>query len=671
MAEADRRGPEDLIEQGRLLHRAGRVEEAERLYAQALAQDQDFAEAHQLMAVIAGQRGRVDEAIAGFRRSIALGGPTAERLYNLAEAYRIGGDFEAALGAYNQALTLDAGLLDAYRNAAETAKEMAAIAAARGDRNAVERINKVAAHYLVGLGHACLKGLDSDGAEAAYRASLALDPGQAEVCGNLGAIALHKSRPVEAETWYRRAHALEPRAAAYVSNLGLVLAQQARIDESASLLRQATEIDPSFLDAQINLRDHLLHPRHCRSDWSPAAMFEAHREWGRGAVARAANDAREMPPFSNFREPDRPLRIAYVGLDVGSDESDCFLEPLIARLDRSAFDVQVFRVPSEIGAGIERLKSLIGRQPYTLLPQRTKGYGQVIRRDRIDIAIDVAGHLPNGRLDIFALKPAPVCVAWLGYPDTTGLPTIDYRITDEVADPPGAEALYTERLYRLGQTSFIYRPREEMPAITALPAKTTGAVTFGNLDDLTKIAPEVLRVWNSILSRLPDARILLVAPSFVDPGYVDRFGADLAAAGIDPARVELRASSSDREHRLGAYSEIDIVLDTFPYNNSRARICEALWMGVPVIALWGDRPCARTSASVLAQIGLEGLVSETVDHYAAAAAELAVDLERLRALRAGMRERMRLSPLMDEAGFARRFGAALRDMWRQWCGSAA
>jgi len=376
-----------------------------------------------------------------------------------------------------------------------------------------------------------------------------------------------------------------------------------------------------------------------------------------------------MLPFTNRRDPDRSLRVAYIALDTSSRDSDYFFEPLVGQLDRSAFEFFLYRAPTEAGPEMQRLKR-ITRERRPLLPYRTKETVQMIRTDQIDIAIDPAGHLRHGRLDIFALRPAPVCVAWLGYPDTTGLPTIDYRITDEVADPPGAEALYTERLFRLKEGSFVFRPPEQAPEITALPARDGGVVTFGNFDDSRKIAPEVLQAWNSTLERLPRARILLMARQFADNGYVAQLRARLQATGIDPAKVQVRRLPEEEDRRLGAYSEIDIVLDTFPYNNSRAGTCEALWMGVPVITLSGDRPCSRVSASVLAQIGLERLISETSHEYAATAVELACDLDRLRTLRAGMRDRMRFSPLMDEAGFARRFEQALRHMWRQWCRSA-
>jgi predicted O-linked N-acetylglucosamine transferase (SPINDLY family) len=204
-----------------------------------------------------------------------------------------------------------------------------------------------------------------------------------------------------------------------------------------------------------------------------------------------------------------------------------------------------------------------------------------------------------------------------------------------------------------------------------LPSLASGAITFGNFDDPRKIAPEVIRAWAAILSSLPAARLLLVAAEFTDPGFADRFTRDLGSAGIDPAKVALRPAPGKPEELLSTYSEVDIALDTFPFNNDPVTTCEALWMGVPVVALTGDLSCSRQSSSVLAQVGLERLISETPNELVETAVQLAEDIDRLRTLRTGMRDRMRVSPLMDERGFARRFEAALRDMWRQWCRSSA
>jgi len=662
--------PNDLVEQGRALHRAGDLDAAEPLYKRALALDENCAEAHQLMAVMAGQRGRFDEAIAGFRRTIALEGPTPERIFNLAEAYRLAGDYSSALAAYNQVLTLDAGFLDAYRAAAGMATNSANLASASGDTACANRFAKMAAHYFLGLGHAHFKSDHATEAEEAYRQSIALDPENAEPYNNLGTIALRDHRPLLAETHFRRALALESKSAGYLNNLGMALQHQVRTDEAAELFRHVMEVDPSFEEARLNLEEGMLHWLLYRPDLTPDAVFAAHRDWGRLVLARIAEAGPLRRTYANARDPSRRLKIAYIGLNTDSSLATRCIEPLIASHDPRAVEVFVYAVPARIDAKLRRIKDLAGHWRQTSL-RRPQEVARLIRNDGIDILIDLAGHLPNNRLDAFALKPAPLAVTWLGYPGTTGLSTMDYRITDEVMDPPGMEELYTERLHRISGGSFVYRPPESAPAVAPLPARAPGAVTFGYFDDPMKIASAVVQAWTSILKALPGARLLLLGPEFADDGFVARLRADFKAGGIDLGRILTRHIPEGSNETLGAYSEVDIGLDPFPYNGSVTATCESLWMGVPVVALSGDRASARVGASALAQVGLERLICDDAEDYVATAVQLAEDLNRLRTLREGMRDRMRVSPMMDERGFARRFEAALRDMWRRWCQSSA
>jgi protein O-GlcNAc transferase len=669
MSEVDARIPTDLVEAGRTLHRAGKLEEAERLYAQALAQDADCAEAHQLMAVIAGQHGRFDEAIVGFRRTIALEGLTPDRLFNLAEAYRLAGKLDDAFTAYNQAVTIDAGFLDAYRLAAQAASEAAALAIAQGKTEAADRLNKMAAHYLLGLGHACLRLGDSGAAERAYLESVALDPAKAEALNNLGSILLaDRHRPVEAEDLFRQALSLEPRSPPYCNSLGLALRSQIRLQEAAELFRQALEIDPSYEEASLNLNDRMLLWQHYRSDLSPSALFDEHRDWGSRAIARGADVARALPALDTRRDPERPLRIGYLGIDTTSPLTHCFIEPLLANHDRAAFTAFLYASEWLADADVQRLRKT-GAHWRPTYNRRAKELAELIGKAGIDILVDVAGHLPHNVIETLALKPAPVLVSWLGYPDTTGLTSVDYRLTDEIADPPGAEQFYTERLYRLQSGSLVYRPAGEPPVIAPMPAREPGIVTFGYLDDVRKIAPETVQAWSSILEVLPRARLLLACPEFADAAIASRLQTAFGKRGIGAARLQLIPTSGDAGERLGLYAQIDIGIDAQPFNMSPVAVCESLWMGVPVIGLSGDRACGRTSAGVLARLGLERLIAATPTDYTATTSTLAQDLDRLRSLRSGMRERMRVSPLMDERDFARRFEGALRDMWWRWCQS--
>lgn len=665
MSDAGAQSATDLVEAGRTLHRQGRIEEAEQLYAQALAADEFCADAHQLMAVIAGQRGKFDEAIVGFRRTIALEGPTGDRLYNLAEAYRATEDFQAALDAYNQAIAIDASLLDVYRNCAAMIKHMAERSQSSGEIQSAQQLRRLAAHYLLGLGHACLRATRVDSAEEAYREAVALDAGNAEAYNCLGTIALEASRPVEAEMYHRRAHEIEPASPLFLSNLGRALLSELRLDEALRLFRRAIEIDPSFDEARVNLEERFLPWLHYRSDFSPSAVFAAHRDWASKEVARVEPKVGELSNFRNSRDPERPLRVAYLGLDLGSQLTKSCIGPLLANHDRRAFNIVIY---ANVAGGVADVRDFrkLG------LNFRVTGHGspelaKKLREEGIDILIDVAGHAAHNRVDVLALKPAPVVATWLGYPDTTGLPTVDYRITDEISDPREAEQFHSEQLFRLGQGSLIYRPPQDAPNVGVLPARVPGGVTFGNFDDPRKISPEIMETWSVILRSLPGSRIRLVAPEFADSSFAARLHSLFQKAGINGARLDLRVAPSERKQVLSAYGEIDIGLDTAPYNADRATICDSLWMGVPVMTLSGDRSCGRTSTSILSQVGLERLDSHSGQEYAETVVELAQDLDRLRTLRSGMRERMRVSPLMDERNFAARFEAALRDMWRDWC----
>ncbi len=505
-------GAAPLTENGRVLHRAGRLEDAERLYRQALALDPDHAEAHQLLAVLAGQRGNLPGAIAGFRRTIELAGPSPERCYNLAEAHRMIGDFPAALAAYNQALALDPDFLDAYRDCADAAKASALAAERGGKPAAAQRLNKLAAHYLIGLGHVHARANRLREADEVYREALPLDPDNAELLNALGVLAHNASREFDAETLLRRAIALDPAVARYHNNLGAVLLAQIRTDEAAAAFRRALEIDPAFEDARTNLEERILMQLHYRADLRPEQVTEAHREWGAIALARA-RAAGPSPPFANTRDPARRLRIGYVTADFREHAVRFFLEPLLARHDPSAVEVFAYAGVEKPDAVTARLRGLVAHWRSTV-GIADRDVAAMIREDAIDILIDLAGHSGGHRLGVFALKPAPVTATWLGYPATTGLANIDYRITDAIADPPGPDdALHTEQLYRLPDGFLCYRPALEAPPVAPLPAAGRGFVTFGSFNNPMKTSRHVVEVWARSWRRCREPALFSKAPA--------------------------------------------------------------------------------------------------------------------------------------------------------------
>ena len=290
-----------------------------------------------------------------------------------------------------------------------------------------------------------------------------------------------------------------------------------------------------------------------------------------------------------------------------------------------------------------------------------------IRRDKIDILVDLAGHSGNHRLLVMARKPAPIQVTYLGYPDTTGLKEIDYRLTDEWADPSSyADQYYTEKLFRLKSGFLCYMPANEAPEIASLPYSSLGSITFGSLNNLSKITTQVVETWSRILDQVPNSRLVLKNLSLSDEGVrkiiLDRF----TACGVNEDRLVLAPPIKDYAEHLAIYAEIDIALDTFPYNGTTTT-CEALWMGAPVISLLGRSHASRVGNSILSRLGLKELVAENREQYVAIARNLAGNIERLNMFRNGIRNGMMRSTLCYAPAFTQGLEAAYQDMWREWC----
>jgi predicted O-linked N-acetylglucosamine transferase (SPINDLY family) len=288
----------------------------------------------------------------------------------------------------------------------------------------------------------------------------------------------------------------------------------------------------------------------------------------------------------------------------------------------------------------------------------------MIRDDAIDILVDLAGHTAGNRLPIFGCKPAPIQMTWIGYPDTTGMTAIDYRLTDEVADPPGeTDSLHTEKLIRIPGGCWAYTGPGNAPAPAAPPAITNGFVTFGSFNNLPKVTPQVLETWAEILKRVPRSRLLLKASGLRGQLARDYVLSHLKASGLDPQRVQLLSWAPTTGSHLELYNRIDIALDTFPYNGTTTT-CEALWMGVPVVTFPGNRHVARVGASLLTHAGCGEWIGKDLDGYIEKAVQLADDVNSLTTARANLRDRLRASPLCDATRVARELQAIYSKAWQ-------
>ena len=581
----------------------------------------------------------------------------------LAEANLARGAFERAYRTFLRVLAAAPDDLSALVDCGTAAERAAEQAHSESTR---QRWLRAAAEQFARVGEVHASVRSGARAETAFRHALELDP-KSDVAGAYADLLAEMGRLSEAEPLFRRALALQPNSTRILNNLATTLADLGRDREAEALFRRVLDLDPGVSEAEYALSSGRLMRLCYRSDVSAESLFEAHRNWGSELTARQSDSAQ---PFPNPCDPDRPLRIGYVSPDFRQHSIVHFFETLLARHDRSRFETFCYAEVAEPDAATRRLQGLAQHWRSTVgMSDRT--LRDAVREDGIDILIDLAGHTARTRLAAFAVRPAPVTATWLGYPASTGLPTVDYRLTDALADPPGAaERLHTEQLVRLPGGFLCYRPPSDAPGVTRAPALAHGYVTFGSFNNPAKITTETIETWSEILRAVPNSRLLLKGKLFADKATSERYREIFAARGIAADRLTLRPLIPAVAEHLRLYGEVDIGLDPFPYNGTTTT-CEALYMGVPVVSLVGDRHAARVGLSLLSQVGLPQMAAQSRSEYVRLAAGLASDIAALGELRLGLRQRLRASTLMDEVRFARVFEAALRDMWQRWCAERA
>ena len=533
-------------------------------------------------------------------------------------------------------------------------------------------------------------------AAAIYQQILRLEAEHPDALQLLGVAAYQLGAIDTAAVLVERAIARVPGNEAFHSNLSLILTAQKRLDEAEAHAREALRLKPGYLEALLNLGNALkelgrteeavlcfreicrVAPQRLHA-WgnylfalqyaggrTTQELFDAHRQFAAvfepddGAGARRAT-------FAASPDPARRLRIGYLSPDMREHPVAYYLQPVLEHHDRTRFEI--------VGYADQLLADPFTQQLAAhcdlwvpCRPLNDDALAQRIRDDRIDILVDLAGHTADNRLGVFAQKPAPVQVSWLGYVATTGLKAMDWRIGHVDTDPPGAEALYTESLHRFdGYLWWAYRPREGMPEPTAAPCLRNGFITFGSTNNIGKLNAEVIACWAQILLAVPGSRLLLAGiPQGSSAGHLlDSFERN----GVARDRLTVMGKLSPPQF-WALHAEIDLILDPFPYNGG-ATTCDALWLGVPVLALCGDTFVGRMGHAMLRHVGLPELSSSDTTDYVRRAVALSQRPEVLAQLRAGLRDRVARSGLRDEAGFTR----ALEDFYRgacsQWCQKAA
>jgi len=613
--------PEAHNNLGNALRAQGSLDEAVASYQQALFHRPGYAQAYNNLGIALTEQGRLEEAMASYRQALRLKPDNAEAHNNLGVALKNQGSFEEAVVSYQQALRIKPNYPEAHDNLGNALKEQGKFAEA----------------------------------VASHQQALRLKPDFAEAHNNLGNAFQKQGRLDEAVASYQQALHLKPSFAEAHSNLGNALQEQGKLDEAISCLQRARQLQPGEQKYHSSLLGTLhYHPRYDR-----CALLEELRRWELQSAQPLEAGA---PSFANDPAPERRLRIGYVSPDFRDHVVGRNVWPLLRNYDPHQFEIMLYANQTRTDSMTEELRKgahgwcRIAGWPDHRVAER-------IRQDGIDILVDLALHTIGNRLRVFAHKPAPVQVTFAGYPGSTGLRAIDYRLTDPYLDPPGLnDDWYAEKSYRLPHSFWCYDPQTETPAVAPLPALPNGFVTFGCLNNFCKVNDGVLELWGRVLGAVEGSRLLLLAKQ---GSHRQRTRDFFVQQGIAAERIEF-FSFKPRGEYLALYHQLDIGLDTFPYNGHTTSL-DSFWMGVPVISLVGPTVVGRAGLSQLTNLGLEEMAAQRPEIFVGLAVELAGDLPRLQALRAGLRERMKGSPLMDATGFARDIEQAYRVMWRTWC----
>jgi len=608
------------------------------------------------LAAVCLDRDKRDEAIELLRRATTLRPGMAEAWYNLANALagQDGGEHEAA-AAYRRAVAIAPGLLPAWYNLGNLLCRLEKLEDAGTCYQRVLQIKPDHVPSIFNLGNVLQAGQLFEEAIECYREVLHHRPQHALAhywwATALGALG----RPSEASEHYDLALSLDPGMAKAYHMKGGVLYNQGLVDAAVSVSLKALEVQS---DLPFTFSNALFMMNYA-DDTTPEELVARHREYNR----RFATQPRRAHP--NPADPDRRLRVGYLSPDLRRHSVSYFIEPVLAHHDPRQVEVHCYfnwSLPDDVTS---RLKTYAAGwvDCYWMSNEELAAR---IEADGIDLLVDLAGHTAGNRMLVVARKPAPVQLTYLGYPTTTGLDAVDYRLTDWQVDPRGSEAFSAERLLRLPHSYYCYRPLASAPEVVPLPMRQAGHMTFGSFNNIAKVSARTLQLWARLLQAVPGSRLMLKAKSLDDAAVQDSVRLRLADLGVHPDRLILRGWEKAVGGQLELYRHVDIALDTFPYNGGTTT-CEALWMGVPVVTLRGRTHASRMGASLLTAATLPELVTDSEDQFVAVARQLADDPERLAALRRGLRARLRAAPLMDEAGFTRALESRYRDAWRRWC----
>lgn len=667
---------------------AGKLHDARKICLALVTQKGESAQAWRLLGQINGNLAQYDDAAACFQKAIAITPHDVMGHIFLGMSLLGGGRTSQAISVLRHATELDPGRAAAHARLGDALQREACFAEAQASYEAALKLNPDNALIHCNLGLALVRqGLQVRGVEHLRRAAQ-LDPRNPEIQVNLGEALMERRQDIEAETALRSAISLDPGKANSHRALGSLLTLTGRYSDAIASFRTAIQHQPDFTDAMTELAGAMLNlgmvdesvamyrraygtdphqayahgslllPLHYLPSSTPQQLLSEQQTWAVQHI-RAVGD----PVLRGSGMGDGRLRIGYFSPDFRMHSVAYFLDALVSHHNTDQFEIVMYSGVKRPDLLTERFKSLaalwrdVARMP-------DEQFRDTARNDNLDLLVDLAGHSGGSRLKVIGERLAPVQVSYLGYPGTTGLRTMDYRLTDYWADPQGSDTWYTEKLVRLPGGFLCYSPIFAAPSPGPQPVASNGFITFGSFNNIAKLSAQVISLWARILRANPRSRLLLKAPALGDPAGRNLIETRFSMHGITRDQLVLNGwAPSAREH-LAQYANVDIALDTFPYNGTTTT-CEALWMGVPVVTIAGMAHAGRVGVSLLSSTGLSDLVATNEDDYIAIATRLANDREKLAVLRNGLRSRMQASPLCDAKRIVREIENAYQSMFAQ------
>lgn len=634
------------------LHKKGDLARAESIYRNLLSAQPQDPDLLYLLGLVTQDQNKHREAIDLFAQAIS--GKPASALFHLQRglSFRAIGQLPEALEEFAKATALDPKSAEALHQTGNVFKHVGRYAEAAACLRQATALAPDQAAIWLNLGAACHELRLYDEAVSAFRRALKIEPNRPEAHNSLGNTLLSQGLLSQAQHAFCEALKINPQYAAAHDNLGRALRLRGRPEEALLHFRTALRFNP-----RPSTHSNLLYSLNFSDGIPPQDVFSEHRKWAKLYAHESALKPVLQPP--GLRSYSR-IRLGYVSADFNHHAVSYFFESVLETHDRAQFEVICYSNVRAVDHVTQRLKSKADLWRDICLLDDEKAV-ELIRSDNVDILVDLSGHTAHNRLLVFAKKPARIQVTWLGYPNTTGLKAIDYRLTDAVSDPLGqAENFYSEKLWRMPEVFSCYRPSEESPLVAPPPSLAIGYITFGSFNNFAKINRTLLSLWSDLLVRLPSSRLILKAHSLADPETATEVRAHFAAHHLDPSRIEFNSHHLSVAAQLDFYRKVDIALDSFPYNGTTTT-CEALWMGVPLVTMAGKTHVSRVTASMLTHLGRASWIAQTPEAYIDRCLALASDFSALEKNRQEQRERMRASPICNAA----RFTAQLEEAYRQ------